>query len=96
MISEDWKSLFESRILTRGAFPRKQCIVSTYHTFAIKKKPPLRVLFLYGIRCIMELEESGPPNRRVKKCPVDTFLARGRVPLSTPDKLPDLDTIGVR
>ena len=28
----------------------------------------------------MGLEESGPPEGRVKKCPVDTFLARGRVP----------------
>ena len=44
MILEDWKSLFESRILTRGAFPRKQCIVSTYHTFA--KKPPRISRFL--------------------------------------------------
>ena len=54
----------------------------------------MRVLFLYGIRCMMELEESGPPNGRVKKCPVDLFLARGRVPLSTPDKLPDLIQLG--
>ena len=29
---------------------------------------------------IMGLEERGPPAGRVKKCPVDTFLARGRVP----------------
>ena len=27
----------------------------------------------------MGLEESGPPEGRVKKCPVDIFLARGRV-----------------
>ena len=32
---------------------------------------------------IMGLEESGPPEGRVKKCPVDTFLARGRVPFSS-------------
>ena len=56
----------------------------------------MRVLFLYGIRCMMELEESGPPNGRVKKCPVDLFLARGRVPLSTPDKLPDLIPCQIR
>ena len=28
---------------------------------------------------IMGFEESGPPEGWVKKCPVDTFLARGRI-----------------
>ena len=56
----------------------------------------MRVLFFYGIRCMMGLEESGPPKGRVKKCPVDLFLARGRVPLSTPDKLPDLIQCQIR
>ena len=32
----------------------------------------------YGVT--LGLEESGPTEGRVKKCPVDTFLARGRVP----------------
>ena len=38
---------------------------------------PSGVHFLWGG---MGLEESDPPEGRVKKCPVDTFLARGRVP----------------
>ena len=29
---------------------------------------------------MMGVEESGPPEGREKKCPVDTFLALGRLP----------------
>ena len=39
---------------------------------------PKGCLIFYGMDT--GLEESGPPEGRVKKCPVDTFLARGRVP----------------
>ena len=42
---------------------------------------PKGCLIFYGMD--MGLEESGPPKGRVKKCPVDTFLARGRVPFSS-------------
>ena len=36
----------------------------------------LGVLFIYGDNGI---RKSGPTEGRVKKCPVDTFLARGRI-----------------
>ena len=39
--------------------------------------------FFYGVWWVMGLEESGPPIGRAKKCPVDTFLARGRVPCAS-------------
>ena len=41
-----------------------------------KKRQPIRVVFFYEI---MGFEESGPTVGRVKKCPGDTFLARGRI-----------------
>lgn len=44
----------------------------------------MRVLSFYGIRCMTELEESGPPKGRVKKCPVDLFFSSGESPIIHP------------
>ena len=65
-----------------GKFHHRMCkkhlCLGVIHLGDLQEKAPVRVLFFMG--WIMGLEESGPPAGRVKKCPVDTFLARGRVP----------------
>ena len=49
-------------------------------THPIKEKHPLWVLFFYGVD---GTRRERPAIGRAKKCPVDTFLARGRVPCAS-------------
>ena len=47
------------------------------------------MLLFYGMD--IGFEESGPPEGWVKKCPVDTFLARGRIPSPADASSRDVD-----
>jgi hypothetical protein len=57
----------------------QRCIVSISAIFGRKKKGYRKVSFLFS-GMDMGFEESGTPEGGAKKCPVDTFLARGENP----------------
>ena len=57
-----------------------RCGFESHYPPQKRKSHPDRGGFFVSLLVVMGLEESGPTEGRVKKCPGDIFLARGRVP----------------
>ena len=87
-----YNTLVKTRECWNGRQARLRCVwfrrVGSSPISRTKKRAPLWVLFFCAA---MGLEEGDPNEVRVKKCPGDIFLARGRVPMYLAASRRDVD-----